>query len=76
MTATSGQPTRIGGWRAQGVFRGSVGRQRPEHAPGVMIAVVVEQLIPESQSRGRKSLATLATALGFKVMMILDLALT
>jgi zinc transporter, ZIP family len=45
-------------------------------AAGAMIYVVVEQLIPESQSRGRKSLATLATALGFKVMMILDLALT
>jgi len=45
-------------------------------AAGAMIYVVVEQLIPESQSRGRKSVATLATALGFKVMMILDLVLT
>jgi zinc transporter, ZIP family len=44
-------------------------------AAGAMVYVVVEQLIPESQSRGKKSLATLATALGFKVMMILDLAL-
>jgi zinc transporter, ZIP family len=44
-------------------------------AAGAMIYVVVEQLIPESQSRGRKALATVATAFGFLLMMILDVAL-
>jgi zinc transporter, ZIP family len=44
-------------------------------AAGAMIYVVVEQLIPESQARGRKALATVATAFGFLMMMILDGAL-
>src|SRR5690554_4654853 len=45
-------------------------------AAGAMIYVVVEQLIPESQQRGRTDLATSATILGFTVMMILDVALS
>lgn len=43
-------------------------------AAGAMIFVVVEELIPESQQGGRADLATLATVLGFTVMMILDVA--
>ena len=44
-------------------------------AAGAMIFVVVEELIPSSQRRGNEDIATLATLLGFTVMMILDVAL-
>lgn len=44
-------------------------------AAGAMIYVVVEELIPESQQSGNTDLATLATLLGFGVMMALDVAL-
>lgn len=44
-------------------------------AAGAMIFVVVEELIPESQRAGNTDLATLATLLGFCVMMTLDVAL-
>lgn len=44
-------------------------------AAGAMIFVVVEELIPESQQRGRADLATSGTILGFTVMMVLDVAL-
>ena len=44
-------------------------------AAGAMIYVVVEELIPESQSNEKKDLMALFTLVGFSVMMILDLAL-
>lgn len=44
-------------------------------AAGAMIYVVVEELIPESQQGGNTDLATLATILGFTVMMVLDVSL-
>lgn len=45
-------------------------------AAGAMIFVVVEELIPESQSNPRHiDLVTMATMVGFSVMMILDVAL-
>ena len=44
-------------------------------AAGAMIYVVVEQLIPESQSGGNTDLATMGAMTGFTVMMILDVAL-
>lgn len=44
-------------------------------AAGAMIYVVVEELIPESQSNERKDLMALFTLIGFSVMMILDVAL-
>ncbi len=44
-------------------------------AAGAMIFVVVEELIPESQQAGNTDLATMATLLGFSVMMVLDVAL-
>lgn len=44
-------------------------------AAGAMIYVVVEELIPESQSNARKDLMALFTLIGFSVMMILDIAL-
>ncbi|WP_233752791.1 ZIP family metal transporter [Flavilitoribacter nigricans] len=44
-------------------------------AAGAMIFVVVEELIPESQHSGNTDLATMATLLGFSVMMTLDVAL-
>ncbi len=44
-------------------------------AAGAMIYVVVEELIPEAQQRGRTDLATSATVVGFTVMMVLDVAL-
>ncbi|MCK3658175.1 dihydroorotate dehydrogenase [Pasteurellaceae bacterium Pebbles2] len=44
-------------------------------AAGAMIFVVVEELIPESQSGGNTDIATLGLMLGFVTMMILDVAL-
>jgi ZIP family zinc transporter len=44
-------------------------------AAGAMIYVVVEELIPESQSGGHTDLATTATMAGFAIMMVLDVAL-
>lgn len=44
-------------------------------AAGAMIYVVVEELIPESQSGRNTDLATIGAMLGFVVMMILDVAL-
>ena len=44
-------------------------------AAGAMIFVVVEELIPESQSNGNTDIATLSLMAGFVVMMVLDVAL-
>lgn len=44
-------------------------------AAGAMIYVVVQELIPESQTNKRKDLMALFTLIGFSVMMILDVAL-
>ena len=44
-------------------------------AAGAMIYVVVEELIPESQTNKKKELMALFTLIGFIVMMILDGAL-
>lgn len=44
-------------------------------AAGAMIYVVVQELIPESQSNKRKDLIALFTLIGFSVMMIMDVAL-
>ncbi len=44
-------------------------------AAGAMIYVVVEELIPESQSGEHSNLGTIGAALGFALMMILDVAL-
>lgn len=44
-------------------------------AAGAMIYVVVEELVPESQTNERKDLMALFTLIGFSVMMILDVAL-
>lgn len=44
-------------------------------AAGAMIFVVVEELIPESQSGNNTDLATLGLMGGFTIMMILDVAL-
>lgn len=44
-------------------------------AAGAMIFVAVEELIPESQSHGNTDLATMATIVGFTVMMCLDVGL-
>ena len=45
-------------------------------AAGAMIYVVVEELIPESQTNKKKDLMALFTLVGFSVMMILDVALS
>lgn len=45
-------------------------------AAGTMIYVVVEELIPESQSNTKKDLMALFTLIGFTVMMVLDVALS
>ena len=44
-------------------------------AAGVMIYVVVEELIPEANEGSHSNLATIGLAVGFVVMMILDIAL-
>lgn len=45
-------------------------------AAGAMIYVVIEELIPESQTNKKKDLMALFTILGFMIMMILDVALS
>ena len=42
---------------------------------GAMIYVVVEELIPESQSGKHSNIATVGVAVGFALMMLLDVAL-
>lgn len=44
-------------------------------AAGAMIYVVVEELIPESQTGKHSNLGTIGVALGFVIMMVLDIAL-
>lgn len=44
-------------------------------AAGAMIYVVVEELIPESQAGEHSNIGTIATAIGFALMMVLDVAL-
>lgn len=44
-------------------------------AAGAMIYVVVEEIIPESQTNKRKDLMALFTLIGFLIMMILDVGL-
>ena len=45
-------------------------------AAGAMIYVVVEELIPESQLGEHSNIGTIGVALGFVIMMILDVALS
>lgn len=44
-------------------------------AAGAMIYVVVEEIVPESQTNKRKDLMALFTLIGFSIMMILDVSL-
>ncbi len=44
-------------------------------AAGAMIYVVVEELIPESQSGEHSNIGTIGVAIGFAIMMVLDIAL-
>ena len=44
-------------------------------AAGAMIFVVIEELVPESQTGGHSHAATMGAILGFAVMMTLDVAL-
>ena len=44
-------------------------------AAGTMIYVVVEELIPESQTGEHSNIGTIGVAIGFVIMMILDVAL-
>ncbi len=44
-------------------------------AAGAMIYVVVEELIPEAQDGEHSNIATIGVAIGFVLMMILDVAL-
>ncbi len=45
-------------------------------AAGAMIYVVIEELVPESQSGGHSDIATVGSLLGFVIMMVLDVALS
>ena len=44
-------------------------------AAGAMIYVVIEELIPESQAGEHSNIGTIGAALGFALMMVLDVAL-
>ena len=44
-------------------------------AAGAMIYVVVEELIPEAQSGEHTNIGTVGVAVGFALMMLLDVAL-
>ena len=44
-------------------------------AAGAMLYVVVEELIPESQNGAHSNIGTIGFAIGFVIMMILDVAL-
>ena len=44
-------------------------------AAGAMIYVVVEELVPEAHMGGHSDIATIGVAIGFVLMMILDIAL-
>ena len=44
-------------------------------AAGAMIYVVVEELIPESQTGQHSNIETIGVAIGFVLMMVLDVAL-
>lgn len=44
-------------------------------AAGAMLYVVVEELIPESQAGEHSNIGTIGVAIGFVIMMILDIAL-
>ena len=44
-------------------------------AAGAMIFVVVEELIPDSQTNGNTDVATLGLMVGFVLLMVLDVAL-
>lgn len=44
-------------------------------AAGAMIYVVVEELIPESQTGEHSNIGTIGVAIGFVIMMVLDVAL-
>lgn len=44
-------------------------------AAGTMIYVVIEELIPEAQSGKHTNIGTIALAIGFALMMVLDVAL-
>ena len=44
-------------------------------ASGAMMYVVVEELIPESQEGEHSNIGTIGVAIGFVIMMILDVAL-
>ncbi len=45
-------------------------------AAGAMFFIVIEEIVPESQSGGYGDLATMGTIVGFVIMMILDVAFT
>lgn len=44
-------------------------------AAGAMLYVVIKELVPESQKAGNTDITTLTTAIGFVIMMILDITL-
>lgn len=44
-------------------------------AAGAMVYVVVEELIPEAQEGEHSNIGTIGVAIGFVIMMVLDVAL-
>lgn len=60
------------------LFTGAITPKLPyllSFAAGAMIYVVVEELIPEAQEGEHSNIGTIGVALGFVIMMVLDIAL-
>ena len=58
-----------------GAFALAIGIAIQNFPEGAMIYVVVEELIPESQAGEHSNIGTVGVAIGFVIMMILDVAL-
>ena len=77
LTAACGLPTVLGAWL--GFWLGDIGplglTMSLGFASGAMLYVVVEELIPEMSQGRHSNLGTVFFAVGFSVMMVLDVAL-
>ena len=77
LTAACGLPTVLGAWL--GFWLGDIGplglTMSLGFASGAMLYVVVEELIPEMSEGKHSNIGTVFFAIGFSLMMVLDVAL-
>ena len=77
LTAASGAPVVLGAWL--GYWIGDIGAiglaASLGFASGAMLYVVVEELIPEMSQGTHTNVGTIFFAIGFSLMMVLDVAL-